>query len=584
MSIRGRIFFIVMSCLSLGLLFAFIVAERDLGASLQDQIQIELQKQGQIIQSSLGPLSQYNDLDSLKDETDTLAEASQSRITLINSSGVVISDSNIDVDDLDKIDNHSNRPEVIDAQNNGMGWSRRFSDTIQQEMLYFAIVDPSSSQQGVIRLAVTYNYFDQAFRSLNTSVILILVVALIGSILAGIIAGNYTRENFLELERAVSRLESGDLKKKTIKSLPTKRVDEIGSVARSLSSISVDLKNQMTLLAKQRNQFGSVLNDLGQGIVVFDEEGTVTFNNDESLNILEIEDLINLNIKDIKLKPIKLMFDQAKKKGKYAMEFEIESNMGNKWILAQMNTAKGTKEFILVLHDETQLRDMDSMRRDFVANLSHELRTPVSVIRANSETLLDGALDNTKDARRFTSAILHNSERLTEMVTNLIDLSRIEYGDKQFNLEEIDLKNKINSVVEAMSNLAAEKNINFKFEYVGDAMVKADHGALEQVLNNLLGNSIKYSNPNSEVEIKIRKQDNFYKVSIMDTGSGIEEHESTLVFNRFYRTAKARAESKDGSGLGLAIVKHLVNQLGGEVGVMPRKNRGSRFWFTVQST
>ena len=583
MSIRGRIFIIVMSCLSLGLLFAFIVAERDLGASLQDQIQVELQKQGQIIQSSLGPLSQYSDLNSLKDETDNLAEASQSRITLINSSGVVISDSNIDVDDLDKIDNHSNRPEVIDAQNNGMGWSRRFSDTIQQEMLYFAIVDPSSTQQGVIRLAVPYNYFDQAFRSLNTPIILILVVALIASILAGIIAGNYTRENFLELEHAVSKLESGDLKKKTIKSLPTKRVDEIGSVARSLSSISVDLKNQMTLLAKQRNQFGSVLNDLGQGIIVFNEEGTVTFNNDESLNILEIEDLINLNIKDFELKPIKLMFDQAKKKGKYAMEFEIESNMVNKWILAQMNRAKGTKEFILVLHDETQLRDMDSMRRDFVANLSHELRTPVSVIRANSETLLDGALDNSKDARRFTSAILHNSERLTEMVTNLIDLSRIEYGDNQFNLEEIDLKNKVNSVVEAMSNLAAKKKINFKFDYVGDAMVKADHSALEQVLNNLLENSIKYSNTNSEVEIKIRKRDNFYKVSILDTGSGIKEHESTLVFNRFYRTAKARAESKDGSGLGLAIVKHLVNQLGGEVGVMPRKNRGSRFWFTVQS-
>jgi len=572
-----------MSCLSLGLLFAFIVAERDLGASLQDQIQVELQKQGQIIQSSLGPLSQYSDLNSLKDETDNFAEASQSRLTLINSSGVVISDSNIDVDDLDKIDNHSNRPEVIDAQNNGMGWSRRFSDTIQQEMLYFAIVDPSSTQQGVIRLAVPYNYFDQAFRSLNTPIILILVVALIASILAGIIAGNYTRENFLELEHAVSKLESGDLKKKTIKSLPTKRVDEIGSVARSLSSISVDLKNQMTLLAKQRNQFGSVLNDLGQGIIVFNEEGTVTFNNDESLNILEIENLINLNIKDFELKPIKLMFDQAKKKGKYAMEFEIESNMGNKWILAQMNRAKGTKEFILVLHDETQLRDMDSMRRDFVANLSHELRTPVSVIRANSETLLDGALNNSKDARRFTSAILHNSERLTEMVTNLIDLSRIEYGDNQFNLEEIDLKNKVNSVVEAMSNLAAKKKINFKFDYVGDAMVKADHSALEQVLNNLLENSIKYSNTNSEVEIKIRKRDNFYKVSILDTGSGIEEHESTLIFSRFYRTAKARAESKDGSGLGLAIVKHLVNQLGGEVGVMPRKNLGSRFWFTVQS-
>jgi len=583
MSIRGRIFIIVMSCLSLGLLFAFIVAERDLGASLQNQIQIELQKQGQIIQSSLGSLSQYTDLNSLKDETDIFAKASQSRVTLINPSGVVISDSNIDVDDLDLIDNHSNRPEVIDAQNNGMGWSRRFSDTVQQEMLYFAILDPSVGQQGVIRLAVPYNYFDQAFRSLNTSVILILVVALIASIMAGIIAGNYTRENFLELERAVTRLESGDLKKKTIKSLPTKRVDEIGSVARSLSSISVDLKNQLTLLAKQRNQFGSVLNDLGEGIVVFDELGIVNFNNDEALNILEVSDLINISIDDLNLQPLKLMFDQAKKKGKYAMEFEIESKLGNKWILAQMNAATATKEFILVLHDETQLRDMDSMRRDFVANLSHELRTPVSVIRANSETLLDGALDHPKDANRFTRAILHNSERLTEMVSNLIDLSRIEYGDKQFNLEDVDLKNKIHRVMEAMTSLAAEKDIKFIFDYAGEAIVKADHEALEQVLNNLLENSIKYSSKNSKINIKLRKQDDFYRVSILDSGSGLTPEESSLVFNRFYRTAKARAESKQGSGLGLAIVKHLVNQLGGEVGVMPRKNGGSRFWFTLKS-
>ena len=584
MNIRTRIFLIVLSALSIGLLFSFIVAERDLSERIETQILNELEKQGNLILVELRSNPLGSDLKNLKERVDAFSQASNSRITFIESDGNVVADSDVPYQEVGFLDNHGSRPEIIAARENGIGWSKRFSATLQQEMIYLALKTATEDSNFYTRIAVPINYFETYYESLNNSIILIVVVSLIVAILASILAGNYTRESLHDLDTIIKSFTKRNYRKKDIKKLPVSRRDEIGSMARSVSAISTSLKQQISLLAKQRDQFGNLLDDIGQGVVVFTPKGRVSYANDEAHNILSLDNLIGVRVDSIDNKPIQLLYDQSNKKGKYAMEFEIESNMGNKWILAQMNTAKGTKEFILVLHDETQLRDMDSMRRDFVANLSHELRTPVSVIRANSETLLDGALDNSKDARRFTSAILHNSERLTEMVTNLIDLSRIEYGDKQFNLEEIDLKNKINSVVEAMSNLAAEKNINFKFEYVGDAMVKADHGALEQVLNNLLGNSIKYSNPNSEVEIKIRKQDNFYKVSIMDTGSGIEEHESTLVFNRFYRTAKARAESKDGSGLGLAIVKHLVNQLGGEVGVMPRKNRGSRFWFTVQST
>ena len=421
--------------------------------------------------------------------------------------------------------------------------------------------------------------------TLNNDISLALIIfsLLIVATLASMIFANLSYMSIYNLEALASKIAKGRTKKRYIKALKNEP-GEFRKVAKSISEISENLKDKINLIAKQRDQFGSVLDDLGEGVVVTDKDGNITFENDQFSQILNLKTVEGQNIKDLGIKSLGYLYRRSKKRKRADIEFEIEVNDRSvRWVLATINQSKTTKEYILVVHDITQLRSLDSMRRDFISNLSHELRTPVSVIRANSETLLDGALDNSKDARRFTSAILHNSERLTEMVTNLIDLSRIEYGDKQFNLEEIDLKNKINSVVEAMSNLAAEKNIKFKFDYVGDALVKADHGALEQVLNNLLENSIKYSNPDSAVEIKIRKQDNFYKVSIMDTGSGIEEHESMLVFNRFYRTAKARAESKDGSGLGLAIVKHLINQLGGEVGVMPRKNRGSRFWFTVQS-
>ncbi len=587
MGIRARLFVIIFSCLSLGLIFSYIVAERDLGIKVQDHFESELQKQGQIIRENIGILSDYDNPHFLKSETDKYSNASKSRVTFIANDGHVMADSEIEVDDLKSIDNHGNRPEVIDALANGMGWSKRFSETIKQEMMYFAILDSSSEQNNIIRLAMPYNYFDETLNSLENSVTLIFVVALIVSIMAGIIAGNYTRDNLYELEKAVSQLASGNIRKKAIKSLPTKKVDEIGSIARDVSSISVDLKNQMTLLAKQRNQFAGVLDDLGQGIIVFNEDGFVTFSNEESINILNVGDIINKHVSALGSKSLEQVFNQALKKGKYAMEFEHKIDNENRWLLSQMNRTKATKELILVLNDSTELRKMDSMRRDFVANMSHELSTPVSVIRANSETLLDGALNEKTDAKKFTSAILQNSIKLSEMVSKLIHLSRIEYGDQKFNIEKFDLKVEITNALESLRELAKKYNVEFDFDYAGEVMVESDKSALEQILNNLIGNAIKYSTTSieskSKIEIKIRKNEKITRVSVLDQGVGINTEERKLVFNRFYRTAIARGQSKEGSGLGLAIVKHLVDQLGGEVGVMPRKKGGSRFWFTLKT-
>ena len=582
MSIRGRIFFIILSCLFMGLSLAFIVAERDLSEGLQQQIESELSKQAKILRQSFAESPKVNNSSSLKSQIDSYSDASGSRITLIARDGRVLVDSDIAMESLGSIDNHSNRPEVIAAFNNGSGSSKRFSNSIQQDMLYFALLDTTSNPERVIRISVTNEYLDRSLASLENSMTLIIVVALIVAILASVIAGNYIRESLMDLERAASDISDGSYNKKDLGFLPVKRRDEIGSMARNISTISTNLKNQISLIAKQRDQFGSVLDGLGEGIMVCDQNGLITFRNDQIMQILGLDEIINKSINDIEIPALSRMYKKAQKKGKFDSEFELETGEDDtRWILAHMNKAKSTQELILVVHETTQLRQMDSMRRDFISNLSHELRTPVSVIKANSETLLDGALENKKDAKIFSKAILHNADRLSEMVTSLIDLSRIEYGELKFVIEKIVLNQIVESVVLAFKNKAKRKNIQVVFERQSEVTVNSDAKAIERVLNNLLDNAFKYSPENSIIQITLRKQGEAIRLAVIDQGEGVAEEDQDLVFKRFFRTASARANTQQGSGLGLAIVKNLVNNLQGDVGVESRPEGGSEFWFTI---
>ena len=582
MSIRSRIFFIILSCLFIGLSLAFIVAERDLSEGLQQQIESELSKQAKILRQSFSESAKIKNSINLKSQIDSYSAASGSRITIIARDGRVMVDSDIAMDSLESLDNHSNRPEVIAAFNNGSGSSKRFSNSIQKDMLYFALLDNTFEVERVIRISVTNEYLDRSLASLENSMTLIIVVALIVAILASVLAGNYIRESFIDLERAASDMSDGSYKKKDLESLPVKRRDEIGSMARNISTISTNLKNQISLIAKQRDQFGSVLDGLGEGIMVCDENGLITFRNDQIMQILGLNEIIDKSINDLEIPALSRMYKKAQKKGKFDSEFELETGEDDtRWILAHMNKAKSTQELILVVHETTQLRQMDSMRRDFISNLSHELRTPVSVIKANSETLLDGALDNEKDAKIFSKAILHNADRLSEMVTSLIDLSRIEYGELKFVIEEIVLNQIIESVVLAFKNKAKRKNIQVVFNRQSEVMISSDAKAIERVLNNLLDNAFKYSPENSTIEIDLRKQGESIRIAVIDQGEGIAEEDQDLVFKRFFRTASARANTQQGSGLGLAIVKNLVYNLQGDVGVESRPEGGSEFWFTI---
>lgn len=418
----------------------------------------------------------------------------------------------------------------------------------------------------------------------SNSNISLLVVALL-FILAtatSIYFANFTYRSISDLEEVISKIASGKTKKKYIKALPIGNA-EFGTVAKSISQISENLKNQINLIAKQRDQFGSVLDDLGEGIIVANQNGDIKYENEQFSQILNMSEVNGKNIEELNIKSLDYLFRRSKKKKRADIEFEIELNdKSTRWVLATINQSKNTNEFIMVVHDITQLRRFDSMRRDFISNLSHELRTPVSVIRANSETLIDSALDDKKQAKVFAKAILHNSERLSDMVSSLLDLTRIEYGELKLNFQNIDLNEFMNNFISSMKSLAKKKNINIKFKSDHRGTISADPQAIERIMNNLLDNAIKYSEERSEIIISTENDsENHIKVMVEDNGAGISNEDQDYIFGRFFRTASARATDNVGSGLGLAIVKHLVNSLNGEIGIDSTPGKGSIFWFTI---
>ena len=582
MGVRSRIFLTIFLSLFLSVIATYFITERDLRRGIENQLVNELEKEANLIVENIGNVSSFLSLEESDAAADNLGSIIDSRVTLISNEGVVVGDSSLTIQEISLLDNHLNRLEVVEALKNKRGWSSRYSNTLKANLLYFAVLDENTEEPNVIRVAVPLSSLDSALSSLELAISLLFIVVFIVSVFASFISSRILYSNIEALDKAASRIIDGAIKKKDIKALPTQRVDEFGNVARTISQISADLKQRIQDIAKQRDQFGNVLNDLGEGILVADNDENIFYSNEQSQIILELQKLNGRKLQSLNIPAINYLTERAKEKKKADIEFEIElKDKTTRWVLGSMNKSKSTGEFILVLHDISQLRQLNSMRRDFISNLSHELRTPVSVIRANSETLLSGALEDKKEAAVFAKAIMHNSERLSEMVSDLIDLSRIEYGDLKLNIRSIDVNQIIESIVFSMKSILKRKNISIKFDpHQTKSMVEADLNALERIINNFIDNAYKYSPKNSLIVITTESSNSDIKINIIDEGDGIAPKEINLIFDRFFRTASARASEKTGSGLGLAIVKNLVNSLNGKVGVDPNE-KGSTFWFTL---
>ena len=345
-----------------------------------------------------------------------------------------------------------------------------------------------------------------------------------------------------------------------------------------MNDISNRLNAEIEQTIDQRTQFGTVLDSINQGVIIFNKNYKVRFANDIALEIFgKHQFFLGEKIANKQLQSINKLLKKTKENLSAEAEMTIKTKSSDKNLLLSATTMPSTNEYILVINDISSLRKLENLRKNLLTDISHEIKTPVSVIRAGSETLNSGALEDKETAKKFTQSIQDNAERLSEMIEDLLELEKIEFSGLVPNKKKMNVLQQINIIIDSLQSLMFEKNIQLDNLISSEHVIKTDKDSFRTILSNLIANAIKYSPDGSTISLKSSISETDITIEIADEGYGIEKQNLNRVFDRFYRTDKARAHTK-GTGLGLSLVKQLTNRLGGNVSVESKINKGSKFF------
>ena len=568
MSVRAKIFLISFSLLAIASLGGGLYIQSQLSTYLNDDINSNLQNHAKIAQKLFVDAGlNYENADFLADD---LGEASGLRVTLVSSSGQVIGDSEIPKQDLASVENHSNRPEIIQAVNQGSGLSQRYSNTINTDMRYLAVKIPLESSEGVVRVAAPLSQINQALARVRYTVLGAVLVGFIFAIFVSYFSSNVILgflKDFINEADISARKDDQEIS---------------GNQQYTLETAQKNLKKDLQFLAKQRKQFSSVLEKMGQGVLLLNKSNEVLFYNKTIKEDFwpEIE-IGSKFFSNVSYPSFKKFLKKAWDKTDHAVEINGPKSIDSSYLISARRD-KSNDEILVVFNDISKLRRLEQMREDFIGNVSHELRTPISVIRANAETLLHGNFVKDPKALVFTEAILSQSENMTDTVSELLKLSSIEAGEFDLNMGRQNLKSFINGILKKHTDQARIKNISFEVEIDENLDVLIDTSAFGIIISNFITNALKHSPANSTVVIKNDLTDDFNsRLSVIDSGRGIPKKYRERVFERFFRVDRGRAKQSGGTGLGLAISKHLARLMGYEIGMKPNKPSGCRFWIEI---
>ncbi len=515
-----------------------------------------------------------------------LKEITGARITLIDNKGVVLGDSHGSAIEMD---NHLGRPEIeAILKGEEQGVASRYSDTVEAEMLYAAFPVVSGGEtKGVVRLALPLTEVRREVRHqwslLFTAVVLAMAVSIFVSIrLSRTLVKPLERIKDTALQVAAGRIEE------RVVGLSK---DEVGQLGKALNDMATALGKKINEVEEGKNKLETVIENIPGAVLLLDKYKNILLVNCAAESLLGVERrfLIGQRLdKATRIPAIIERVDNLLIQLSCKIQGEVSFYYPSKRIMemsgAPVFNHKGDIEgLVLSFHDITDIRYLEKVRKDFVANISHELRTPVTSVKGYSETLLDGALDDKETAKEFLKIIDREAGRLNRLITELLELSRMESGQVQFKLEPIDLDALINDTVVNMVTKARKKNIKVSnVARTSPTYVLGDPDKLMQVLNNLLENAINYSSPESEVIVSYDYDaDNKVVVSVSDKGLGIPPSELNRIFERFYRVQKGRSRKEGGTGLGLAIVKHIIEGHGGKVWAENNPGGGAKFLLTL---
>jgi len=506
------------------------------------------------------------------------------RVTIIAPDGTVLGDSEVKREDLPKLENHLDRPEVKQALKEGYGISQRYSYTLKKYMLYNAAVIGGKKPVAVLRLVIPVSKvaeFESGMqRILAVGVALVFMISLVLNYLVSLAV---TRP-LTKISSAAKAIASGDFSRKAL----VGSGDEIGDLAATLNYMSDEIKSKIEKIESGEAKLETVLSGMVEGVIVTDSKGKIILANPSVRKLFFIDTAPEgkTPLEVIRNSAVQDIVDRVLKGGHRIAAEEITiSGPEEKFIKVSgvaITKEKQVDGAIFVFHDISELRRLERMRQDFVANVSHELRTPLSSIKGYSETLLDGEKIKAEERKEFLDIIYRESDRLAKLIDDLLDLSKIESGKMSMAFIPIEIGPVIKRSAGVLEKLAREKSIKVEADIPsGLPNVLADENRLSQVFLNLLDNAVKYTPDGGSVKISVLPRDKYLQVDISDTGIGIPQDDLPRIFERFYRVDKARSRQLGGTGLGLSIVKHIVQGHDGQVWVKSEPGRGSTFSFTI---
>jgi two-component system phosphate regulon sensor histidine kinase PhoR len=514
-----------------------------------------------------------------------LGHSTATRLTVVLRDGTVIGDSE---GQPGQMDNHANRPEITLALQGTTGTATRFSRTLRQNMLYVAIpIIEQGLVAGSMRAALSIAELEQTL----SKIILKLVggglaVALIAALVALTVSRRIIRP-LRELQQGAERFAQGDLQKR----LPISEVTEIGGLAETMNTMAAQLDERLRTVIRQRNEQDAVLTSMIEGVIAIDTNQVVLRINRAAAHLLQIDlaKAVGRHISEVTRKVDLQRFVEHSLSSSDPVEAELTIlHRGEERYLQAHGTpllgALGQQiGALVVVHDVTRLHRLENLRRDFVANVSHELKTPITAIKGAVETLQDGAMNNPQDGRHFLEIAGRQADRLNALVEDLLSLSRLERGTEteEIRLEKQGLQPILEAAVQACATAAEAGKVQVQLSCSEPLTARANALLLEQAIINLVDNAIKYSEAEGVVTVEGRQDGEQVLIKVQDRGQGIAKVHLPRLFERFYRADAARSRTVGGTGLGLAIVKHIVQAHRGKVTVHSIPGEGSVFTISL---
>jgi len=506
------------------------------------------------------------------------------RITMINKDGKVIADSTYNPE---KMDNHLNRPEIQEViKDSESGSAIRRSDTLKIDMLYMALpVIKNGEIVAFMRLAKSLEEINNVVKeNLKNYIIFFLIVLIFSLILLGRFTSDLIKP-IQKMSKIAAKIADGNYGESINLKSHSKEIDKM---TQQFNLMSKKLEKKINEISEEKNKAEAILSSMVDGVIATDENGEIMLINPAAREMLFIDEK-HVRDKDfiqvVRNYKINELLEKVLKENDIISQEILLQREEEKILRCHFasitNEENNIKGGVIVFTDITELRRLEQVRKDFVANVSHELKTPLTSIIGYVDTLLENKNINKNTKNKFLKIIKDEADRLGILIQDLLNLSKFEDSNPELNPGNIN--NLINKTVSILEEKAGKKNISIKTKMAEDSLqVYMIKEQIEQVMINLIDNAIKYTPEDGEIEIKVLEKENKVLVEVIDNGIGIPQKDQQRIFERFYRVDKARSRSMGGTGIGLSIVKHIIKSHDSEINLESESGKGSKFWFYLK--